>query len=63
MSIITVEKKKPSGWANKDHKKRTIYLPESLDKTMRIISAERGSSYSEVAIEAFEDFISKTRKK
>ena len=54
-----MEKKKP----NKDHKKRTIYLPESLDKTMRIISAERGSSYSEVAIEAFQDFISKTRKK
>jgi hypothetical protein len=63
MSTITMDKKKPSGWVDKNNKKRTIYLPESLDKTMRIISAERGSSYSEIAIEAFEDFISKTRKK
>jgi hypothetical protein len=59
MSTVTMEKKR----VDKTHKKRTIYLPETLDKTMRIISAERGSSYSEIAIEAFEDFISKIKKK
>jgi hypothetical protein len=63
MSIITVEKRKPSGWVDKNNRKRTIYLPETLDREMRLISTDKGLSYSEIAIEAFQDFISKTRRK
>jgi len=48
---------------NKDMRKTTIYLPEKLDREMRIAAATVGSSYSEVAIEAFQDYIDKRKKK
>ena len=61
MLIVSMDKKKKTGWVDdENHKKRTIYISEQLDKKMRLISAERGTSYSEIAIEAFEDFVSKT---
>jgi hypothetical protein len=46
-----------------DNRKRTIYLPEKIDKDMRLVAAERGSGYSEIAIEAFLDFLSKSKRR
>jgi hypothetical protein len=45
-----------------EYRKRTIYIPARIDKDMRLISATVDKSYSQIAIEALEEYISKKKK-
>jgi hypothetical protein len=46
---------------NMDYRKRTIYLPESLDTEMRVRSARDDMSYSEAAVIAFEEYVKRKK--
>jgi hypothetical protein len=45
-----------------EYRKRTIYIPARIDKDMRLIAATVDKSYSQIAIEALEEYISKKKK-